>query len=55
MKVAAGGAVVVPGDPDKSTLYTLVKSGEMPYGSSPLPDGDVQKIYDWIKAGARDN
>lgn len=46
---------VVPGDPDKSPLYTLVKNGVMPFGGPKLAEADAQKIYDWIKAGAANN
>ena len=55
MKGGTGGPAVVAGDPDKSTLYTLVKSGVMPFGGSRLSDSDAQKIYEWIKAGAPNN
>lgn len=55
MKGGSSGPAVVPGDPDKSPLYTLVKSGVMPFGGSRLSEADMQKIFDWIKAGALDN
>ncbi|MCX6189108.1 MAG: hypothetical protein NTW54_05820 [Bacteroidetes bacterium] len=40
--------------PASSTLYGLVKSGEMP-STGPLKVKDVQKIYDWIRNGAPNN
>jgi len=46
---------VVAGDAEKSPVYTLVKSGAMPFGGSKLADADIQKIFDWIKAGAPNN
>jgi uncharacterized membrane protein len=46
---------VVASNPEKSPLYTLVKSGAMPFGGTRLSDSDIQMIYDWIKAGALDN
>ena len=55
MKGSNNGAVVVAGNPDKSPLYTLVKSGTMPFGGTKLADADIQKISDWIKAGAANN
>jgi cytochrome c len=55
MKGSSGGAVVVAGNPDKSALYSLVKSGAMPFGGSKLADADIQKISDWITAGAPNN
>ncbi len=55
MKGSSGGAVISAGNPDKSPLYTLVKSGAMPLGGTKLADADAQKIFDWIKAGAPNN
>ena len=55
MKGSANGAAVVASDPDKSTLYTLVKSGVMPFGGPRLPNADAQTIFTWIKAGAPNN
>ena len=55
LKGSSNGAVVVAGDPDKSPVYTLVKSGVMPFGGAKLSDADAQLIFDWIKAGAPNN
>ena len=55
MKGSVNGTVVTAGSPDKSPLYTLVKTGVMPFGGSKLPDADAQKIFDWIQAGAQNN
>jgi cytochrome c len=49
------GTDIIAGNPDKSPLYTLVKSGSMPFGGTKLADADIQKISDWIKAGAQNN
>jgi len=46
---------VTAGNADKSPIYTLTKSGTMPFGGPKLSDADVQKIMDWINAGAKDN
>jgi hypothetical protein len=44
--------LVVAGDPDKSRLYTVIKSGKMP-PKNPLPAADLDKIAQWIKGGAQ--
>ena len=49
------GSDIVAGNADKSPLYTLVKSGSMPFGGPKLSDADIQKIADWIKAGAKND
>ena len=55
MKGSSNGAVVVAGDPAKSVMYSLVNSGAMPQGGTKLSAADIQKISDWIKAGAANN
>jgi mono/diheme cytochrome c family protein len=55
MKGSSNGTVVTAGNADKSPLYTLVKSGVMPFGGTKLADADAQKIFDWIQAGALNN
>lgn len=55
MKGSSNGTVVTAGSPDKSPVYSLVKSGVMPFGGTKLADADAQKIYDWIQAGALNN
>jgi hypothetical protein len=55
MKGSSNGAVITAGNPDSSPVYTLVKSGVMPFGGTKLADADAQKIFDWIKAGALNN
>ncbi len=44
--------VVVPYYPEKSKLFTCVKSGWMPKADSPLSNEEVDSIYQWILAGA---
>ena len=54
------GAAIVPGDPAKSLLLTLIKhegTGEEPMPMPPPPreklsDDDIATIARWIKAGA---
>ncbi len=43
LKGAASGPVVIAGDPDKSEVYTLSKSGAMPFGGQRLADGELQR------------
>ena len=49
--------VVVPGDPEGSVLYQrlLGQGGPVMPPSGPLPDSQIQLIYDWIKQGAKNN
>lgn len=47
---------VEPGDPENSSLYTAVESGEMPRPKgNKLPEEQIKAIYDWIKNGALNN
>ena len=55
MQGGAGGAVVVPGDPDGSRLWKLVshqEKPEMPPESDKLPDDQLALIRRWIELGA---
>jgi mono/diheme cytochrome c family protein len=59
MKGGRDGVVVVPGDPAKSTLLTLIKHEgpaddpkPMPPKSPKMSDADIAVIEKWIKAGA---
>jgi hypothetical protein len=45
------GAVVVPGNPDVSKLWTMVRDGKMPMGAAPLPDAEKQLLREWIEKG----
>lgn len=49
------GPAIVPGKPDESRLYTLVRDGKMPKaedGDKRLSDADVATLRRWIEAGA---
>ncbi|PYT21434.1 MAG: hypothetical protein DMG57_38620 [Acidobacteria bacterium] len=55
LRGGARGAAVVPGDPKASLLYKLVAQEaepHMPYKSDPLPKETIDRIAEWIKAGA---
>ncbi len=47
------GAVLVPGKPDKSPLFTMVDSGDMPKRDKKLTAEQVKLIKQWIAAGAK--
>jgi cytochrome c len=55
MKGGIGAPDIIPGDPEKSLLYVYPRDGVMPFGGPKLSAADVQKIYNWIKAGALNN
>lgn len=61
MKGGEHGAAVKPGDPDSSLLVKVLhgdvadpKVPHMPMKRDPLSTQDIQKISDWIKAGAKE-
>lgn len=56
----AGGAYVVPGDPESSLFYTKLLAhptcGErMPLGGGALPADQLEMVRSWIAAGALDD
>src|SRR5436190_20986364 len=54
LKGSEHGPVVIPGNPNDSQLYKVVahiSEPAMPFKGKKLPDEDVAKISDWIKAG----
>ena len=42
-------SIVVPGEPERSSLYTSVENGSMPYGPKPSAE-EIQALVDWISA-----
>jgi uncharacterized membrane protein len=57
-KLMAGsqkGAVVIPGDPDKSSFIQLVVQGKMPKSGPKLLPAQTQMLIDWVTAGALNN
>ncbi len=46
------GAVLAPGKPDKSLLFTMVQSGEMPRREKKLTAEQIALIKKWIASGA---
>src|SRR5204863_900051 len=53
IKGGEDGAVIVPGTPEKSLLFKLVHSGEMPKREKKLTREEVALIKEWIAAGAK--
>lgn len=57
MKGGEDGPVVVAGDPDNSVLIMAMKGTggkkQMP-PTGKLPDEEIAKVADWIKAGAKE-
>lgn len=45
--------LVIPGKPEESSLYTSLKTGRMPKGSQKLSDREIEGVFKWIKAGAK--
>lgn len=51
------GAIIVEGDPDKSSLVTSISGDKpsMPKKAAPLTKAQVTTISTWIKEGAKNN
>ena len=60
MKGTKFGTVVIPNDPDGSTLVALIYGRtspkiRMPFGHKPLPNCLRTNVWQWIFEGAKDN
>ncbi len=53
MALDGGGHVVVAGDPAKSELVKIIKSGEMPKKGKQVSEADLAIIEKWIAQGAK--
>ncbi len=53
LKGGDDGPVIVPGKPDKSPIFKLVHSGEMPKREKKLTPEQVALIRQWIASGAK--
>jgi hypothetical protein len=50
-----GDPVLVPGNPDKSTVYESITAGRMPDGGKPAPsEKELKLLRDWIAGGAKE-
>ncbi|MEN9574487.1 MAG: hypothetical protein RL514_2342 [Verrucomicrobiota bacterium] len=47
------GTAIIPGKPEKSPLFTLVRDGEMPKSEKKLSPAQVEVIRQWIAGGAK--
>lgn len=53
-KVLDGGAhLLVPGQPDKSELIHIIRSGDMPKKGKPVSESELAIIEKWIAQGAK--
>ncbi|MGD9634741.1 MAG: c-type cytochrome domain-containing protein [Pirellulales bacterium] len=58
MQGGGSGAVIEPGDPDGSYLYSLVTHEAepfMPQNADKIPDGEIEILRRWIEGGALEN
>src|SRR5207244_12446464 len=53
LKGGDDGPVIVPGKPEKSLLFKMVHSGEMPKRDKKLTREEVELIKQWIAGGAK--
>jgi len=51
VKGSSKGPVVMPGNPDASRLWIMIRDGKMPMGGSPLSEDEKQLIREWIEKG----
>jgi mono/diheme cytochrome c family protein len=49
MKGSESGPVIVPGKPDESRLYQMVRDGKMPPGKTHLTEQQLAAIRTWIE------
>ncbi len=52
MKGGTSGPALLSGEPDRSTLFFRVRSGQMPPGGPKLEDAEIDLIRRWIEVGA---
>ena len=52
-KTEDGNAILTPGHPEKSALWTLARDGEMPKKGKKMPEHQIALLAAWIKAGAK--
>ncbi len=50
-----GETMIVPGNAEKSKLYTSVRDHKMPQYGQKLSDAEVNVIKAWIDSGAKDD
>lgn len=55
MRGGRQGPVIIPGDPASSRLIRYVGSGYMPMGGPTLTQDQIQRLVNWVAAGAPNN
>src|SRR5205809_900724 len=53
LKGGNDGPVIVPGKPERSLLFKMVQSGDMPKRGKKLAPEEVALIKQWLAGGAR--
>lgn len=53
MNSAVFPPLVVPGNPEASSLYQVVANGSMPKNAASWSPKSIKALYDWIKNGAK--
>lgn len=53
VKGSKKGKVLLPGDPAKSSLVSLIELGKMPPKSKGVPPADLKLLKDWVSQGAK--
>src|SRR5689334_16990855 len=53
LKGGDDGPVLVPGKPDKSEIFKMVQSGDMPKREKKLTREQIEVIKNWIASGAK--
>src|SRR5438874_11585263 len=53
LKGGDGGPVIVPGKPEKSLLFKMVQSGDMPKRGKKLAPEEMALIKQWLAGGAK--
>ena len=51
MTGANSGRIVVPGNPDASRMWIVIRDGIMPLGGTPLSAAEKQLVREWIATG----
>jgi len=55
MTGSQNGAVILPGNADKSLFIQSVQSGQMPKRGSPLSPSQISLLVQWVNSGAKNN
>jgi len=53
MKGSKAGVVLFPGDSESSRIVETIRTGDMPRGGGKVAPGELEKLEQWIREGAR--